>query len=441
METKKFRWWMLVIPLLLVVTILAGMAIWSHIKPKAVLSSALTKLFSQLETRFSDSPFLLLPAIYDPEGKYTASMELTDENSLLGTVVYDLMVQSNGLEHQVSAQGTVSMQEKDLDLSVYLDTDFMAVSSEDLVQGVYYGITYDTFLADIKTIPLLQFVISDDVLNRWNDSVQNIQEQMSSTRSLPELSALTLEDYRALLFGVAAMPYQTEQCSISLNGESITCEKLDIATTLAQATQVLPNLSFDGFSENAAITASFYLYEKTLVKCSFGLEEGSNLIQLSLTFGMDPENAPISFQSYQHINQSEEALSITVTTKQEENRYAETWDVKRGEEDHSFAYDWDPNTGEMLLRSGAVSEAVALRVAQTETGLQISTEECSQLLNILTGTAQTEEDAFGLKHCVIQIQRGSGIIVPEYKNLSQWSMEDFLSLLSGIGSLIGIRLE
>lgn len=437
MKKQRSRWWVLAVVLLVVLTILISLLVWDRFAPKAVLTGALSEAFSQLESRFFGSPLMLLTDVYDAEGKYTVDVALTDERDLLGTVTYDMTVQTSGIDHQLSATGTAATQGTTLDLSIYLDQDFIAVSSTSLSDGVYYGIAYDSFPEDLRKIPLLQLVISDDLINQWDSSLQRIQEHMSRNYLLPDISR---KDYQSLLLGVAALPCTREKSTVNLDGATLTCDKLDIITTAEQLGQLPSVIAEKGFSQEAAITASFYLYENSLIKASVSLEEGSAMTQFSLNLGTNPLEDPISLQSIQRANDQEETLFVQVNTQREENRYAETWDVKKGSEDHSFAYEWNPKTGEMLLRSGNVSETVSLNLMETDEGLELTTDSLSKLLQAMSQEETAWDRASTLGGCAMTIKAGSQITTPGYKKLDQWAMEDFITLLSGIGSLFGIGI-
>jgi len=38
------------------------------------------------------------------------------------------------------------------------------------------------------------------------------------------------------------------------------------------------------------------------------------------------------------------------------------------------------------------------------------------------------------------VAKGSGFDTPGYKNLDQWSLQDLLALLGGIGGLLGLQI-
>lgn len=76
-------------------------------------------------------------------------------------------------------------------------------------------------------------------------------------------------------------------------------------------------------------------------------------------------------------------------------------------------------------------EKAALQLAETETGFQIITPDLDNLLGWGSGKVRA---------CTMTIAKGAEITPPGYKNLSQWSLEDLLVLLSGVGSLFGLQI-
>lgn len=446
MNRKSFKWLLLLVPVLLIAVILAAVfweAIVIRVAPKAVLTSALTKVFSQLEERFRDDPLLILARSFDPDGRYTADMQMKTEKELLGQITYDMTVQTDGTAHQLLATGTARTSSKALDLSVYMDADFMAVSSEGLVNGNYYGITYDTFASDLRKIPLLNVVVSDSLLSQWDDSVQGIQEKMSRTYALPKLPEASREDVQKLLLGMVAMPCQIEKCSILLNGDPVTCYKLDYSASGQQVSGVLSQITDGDFSEDVSVTASFYLYQNAVVKLLLICEAGESSMRYSLDLGLNPAEDVLTLQSIENRNGQFEGMTVAVTTQNRGNCYAETWEGHKtsgGETSQiSFAYEWDPESGDMLLTPDGSSESLSLNLTETEDGFRIVTNDFSRLMQAIIRDPLSTSKASTVS-CTMTVTKGSEIVTPAYKNLDQWSMEDFFTLLGGIGALIGINI-
>ncbi len=444
MEPKKHRWWLLGI----LVALLLGFfvftfwdAILIRVAPKMVLTTALNDLFFQMEQRFQDDPLLIVAGSLEPEGKYTIDVDLETEKELLGPVTYDMTLQTNGTAHQLCAEGNVSTSSKTLDFSLYLDSDFMAVSSVDLVGGICYGITYDTFAADIRQIPLLNFLINDSLLQKWESSVQEIQENMGRPYALPGLPETSPEDMRKTLMGIAVLPCKAQKCAISLSDITVTGYKLDFSVSGQQIKQILSGMT-DGtdIGEGTAVV-SFYLYENSVVKIGLLYEAEGSSLQYRLDLGQNPLENLLSLQGTQRKNGEDNKLAITVATQNEENQYTETWNIQKGNDDPLFiAFAWNPLSGDMTLKTSVAAQPCLLNLSETENGFRMTTDDLLSLVYALSPNGQTTQKD-EMVSCVMNVSRGSEIVTPAYKNLDQWSTEDFLVLLNGVGSLLGIGIQ
>lgn len=444
MEPKKHRWWLLGI----LVALLLGFfvftfwdAILIRVAPKMVLTTALNDLFFQMEQRFQDDPLLIVAGSLEPEGKYTIDVDLETEKELLGPVTYDMTLQTNGTAHQLCAEGNVSTSSKALDFSLYLDSDFMAVSSVDLVGGICYGITYDTFAADIRQIPLLNFLINDSLLQKWESSVQEIQEDMGRPYALPGLPETSPEDMRKTLMGIAVLPCKAQKCAISLSDITVTGYKLDFSVSGQQIKQILSGMT-DGtdIGEGTAVV-SFYLYENSVVKIGLLYEAEGSSLQYRLDLGQNPLENLLSLQGTQRKNGEDNKLAITVATQNEENQYTETWNIQKGNDDPLFiAFAWNPLSGDMTLKTSVAAQPCLLNLSETENGFRMTTDDLLSLVYALSPNGQTTQKD-EMVSCVMNVSRGSEIVTPAYKNLDQWSTEDFLVLLNGVGSLLGIGIQ
>ena len=153
MKRKIWIWIGAVIAVILLGLSLYGARIW--IFPRLVLSRSMNSAFTQLEARFEKSPIHLIRDIYDPDGYYLADLQLETDAAGLGPVRYDMDLQTQPAPLRISGDGTVVTGGKALDLELYLDGNFAAVSSESLVGGNYYGIAYDSFSQDIRSREVL----------------------------------------------------------------------------------------------------------------------------------------------------------------------------------------------------------------------------------------------------------------------------------------------
>ena len=448
MAKKKWKWWLVLIPIVMAAVILAVLfwdSILIRIAPKAVLTAAFNKAFVQLEERFQDDPLLIPIRSMDPEGKFTAAVKFDTENDILGPVSYDLTVQTDRNSHQVFAEGTAAASEQNLDFSLYMDADFMAVSSDDLVKGIYYGITYDTFASDLRSIPLLNYVVSDRLLASWNDSVQNIQAQMArDDYALPRISEFSYENVQKLMLGILTTPCEIEKCSVSLpDGRSVDFHKLNYSVSAEQVNEFLSELTGSQYSSDMSATVSFYLYHNSIVKIALTCLDQECILTCILTLGENPAEETLRLSINQSENGQQNETVITVATQYHDAHYVETWNFYRTadeESQKSIEFDWETVSGAMILRDNISQDSVALNLCETENGFQLETDDLTRLLQMIAQNNQETSDSKQVS-CIMSVSKGAEISTPAYKNMDQWSMEDFFVLLGGIGSLFGIKIK
>ena len=288
-KRSKLKW--LLVPLLAVCLVLL-VSFWDTIllytAPKTVLTGALAKLRGQLEERFAGSPLTVLVQSYDPDGHYTTQLQAETSNGLLGDIRYDMTVQTDGISHRLYVDGTAETADRDLDLSMYLDGDFLAVSSADLLKGAWYGITYDSFSSDIRSIPLLQYVLSDALVSRWDDSLQSIRDQVMKFHASSVSPELSEEDMRALLAGLLLLPGRVSNDQLRLNGVWTDCRRIDYTADGAQLPELL--------AEKESVSLSSYLYEKAIVKIDFFYMSGEDLLSGGAFFGLDAASEPLTLK-------------------------------------------------------------------------------------------------------------------------------------------------
>lgn len=440
-RNHKRRKWIL-FPTLLILTLVVVHhwdAIVLRVAPKAILGSSLNQVFEQLEKRFQENPLRILINTLDEESNYTADISMVTDNALLGTIAYDMKLQTSGTLHRIQAEGTATTATNLLDLKLYLDDRFLAVASQDLLNGKYYGITYDTFSKDIRSIPFLNFLVSDRVLEQWDTNIRMIQEQMKRSYVLPSLPKFSDEDLRKLLLGVLAWPcdVQEEFIHVPWATEGVTCQAVHYQANGADVLSILKEAAGIPFDENATAEAVFYLNENTLIKLKLIYRYEGSTMTASVDFGKNPMSDVLFVQIQDQDEIELQEYFITVDTEKSEGRYTETWKIAHADDEGSiYRYDWSPVTGEMRL-SGEDTETAYLNFAEIEQGFRIETEDLSALLGEFT-----KEPVIDISPgiCTISVKKGSNTTLPPYQNLDQWSLDDLVILVSGIGSLFGIHI-
>lgn len=400
--------------------------------PKAVLSQATKDTISQLDIRFRYNPIRNLLDLYSPEGQYTVSAQLQTETELLGPVSCDVQVSTDAPAHQAFVDGTIHSSGGDLDLSLFLNGEYMALSSQDLVDGKYYGITYDSFVSDLDRFPLIKFMIPDASLGKWENTLLEIQSLMNRPYEVPQV---TQEDMRLLMVGILLLDSKVSREVY----DGLDCWKITYGAEGQEIKSLLSNVLDTQNVETAEIAASFYLKERTLVGIEITGAAGENSVLYMLHLGEQCLTNDLCFTAMRTENGSRSDIGITVSTSSRSDTYQETiiLNITADESNRrEVSYSWDSNSGDMVL-SWNQGMPVRMNVTRNEDGLRIATDDFAQLMAILAGRkGNTAKEV----SCVMTLMPGSAISAPEYSHISQWSSEDLLQLLRGLGRWLGIAL-
>lgn len=434
---KKKIWIIILAVVLAAVSCVA--AFWNtisiYVAPKAVLTAALSNTVSQLQERLRQSPVTILANTLNSEGQYTAQMRIDTENSLVGEIAYDMSVQLDAPSNRLLAEGTSTTSSGVMDLSLYLDKDFMAVSSENLLKGAYYGITYDTFSSDIRSVPLLSLFISDQVLSQWQESISGIQTQMSHNYQIPEIPEMTEADIQKLLTAVLLLDSDVERIEMQVGEENVECYRITYSAEGEEVMEMLSYLMDTGDASDGVLSAAFCVYDNQVIHVQLQGHAGENSILYMLE--LPPEmQGTITLRASLTENGEDSGFCSRYDTEESSGYLNETWafypDFKGAEEGTLISYRWEPSAGELVL-SG--EEPVTLYLTETEGGFRMETDSFHQLVK------GESKEVSAPASCTMTVSEGSTIETPGYKNLDQWSLEDLLTLLGGVGGLFGLKLD
>lgn len=431
MEKGRFKWYLALLACVLA-AVVCGVCIFVYTRPKMILTSALPKLFSQLEERFRDDPLRMAAEVFDKDGQYTADVLLRT-----GPVTYDITAQTDFSKHCFFADGTVCGSEKAVDICLYLDESIAAVSSEELSKGNYYGIAFDSFASDIRGIPLFSPFVSEEMLCQWTDSARRIQEAMSWEYPQISLPTLSNQEIRQLLLGIAALPCAREMVSAPINGEILSCLKLQFFLDGEQLGAILGEAAEKNTSKDTSVSASFYLYDESVVKLLIQDQQGRDIHVYAITFGKDPLHNTLTLEENENLSGEQKAYRIGVETKRQDNSLTQTIRYSNGQSVPAvITYQWEKEAGILYLKTGADSEAAKVLLSQGNNGLEIKTDDLGHLIQILTRNA-CDWNFFDSAACSMTVRSGAQIRTPTYKNVDSWSFEDLLLLFGGIGSVVG----
>lgn len=449
----KKKWWILLTAFILVFALAAGFfwdAITIRVAPKVVLTKALTTTISALRERVEGSPLSVLSRGLDREGKNTISLDLETSNQLLGDIRYTMNVQTENAPRRILAEGLVTSSGGILDLSLYLDGDFAAVSSKSLLEGNYYGITYDTFSQDIRKNSLLALLIGEETISGWESSLSGLRETMNSSYEMPEFSQ---EDIQSVLAGILALKAQVSRDTVTVNGAQRRCHKVTFSAIgpeiAAAAQEYLPQLSDElrilveqlKNDPESTASASFSLWKGAVVKAECSLFLQGKEQSLCMSLGADAAKDDIFIETAGREEGKLEKRSVTVSTTYDASTYKkklEIVQIENGVQDRTFIdYSWDRTSGAMGLHLTEGGEDIALdmNLQGTGEGFRLSTDQFEVLMGLLT-----DQENNGNSSCTMTVTKGASFDTPAYKNFDQWSMEDLLALLGGLGSLIGLKI-
>lgn len=439
MTERRRKWWIIPVVVILAAVVLLGIywdAAAVHLAPKAVLTATLTNTFARLEERFSGSPLLILGRGLNGDGKNTIQLELDTTDDLLGDMAYHMNIQTDGAAGAAFAKGTVTTNGNILDLSLYADREFAAVSSDSLLEGNYYGITYDTFSQDIRKNQLLDFMLGEKTIGQWEESVADLEELMSRSFTLPEIST---NDISMAMVGILVLKAQVEQEMLTINGKPLDCFAVRFqaegSEIKAAADHAQIELPLD-INENSTLTASFYIHEDLVVQVSLEITgpEGCDIV---LSLGDESTREDLIMTANIHQDASSQSYQAVVQTASDGSVYSETlqlsWTEDGVQENMEIRYDYSPASGEVKLRRD--DREAELVLTEAENGFRLETEDFEALMAILTDS----EDE-GNSPATMTVTTGSDVAKPKYKNFDQWSMEDLVTLLGGIGGLFGLQI-
>jgi len=432
---KKKRWWLIPAAFISAVLLIAAL-FWQtlllYIAPNLVLAGALKDRLSELETRLSASPISVLARGFDPDGRNQVDLQLQTENELIGPVRYDMHLQVVQNPRRILATGRAAFQSKEMDLSVYLDNEFAAVSSEGVLNGNYYGLRYDTFSQDIRSNKWISLLIGESVLRSWESKIDSLQRIMQGTSELPDVSGI---DFKNLAMGVLALDADVERHTIDSNGKKEVYHVISYEASGAEIASGLAYLNIESpamLSPDDEVEISFWMQDGQICKAELDTEERG----VELYWGIAPVAAVSPDDLYVQYFDDGSIRTMHIRSVRSANILQETI-TYTADQKAEIAYQWNASSGDLSINVDAKGEntQLELKLVPKETGFSLQTEDFGALMQLLTDT-----QIFQNNPCTMTVTKGSDFETPEYKNFVDCSLEDLLTLLSGIGSLIGIKL-
>lgn len=418
MEKKKI--WVL-IPAAVLILAAAVWAFWDalvmYVAPQIPLSRAIQSAVVSLEARFQASPLPILLRGYDESGRNTVEAELTDN----GVPVGRLRIQSDLKKNQMLIQGSFPEGSRLPSLDLYLNRDFAALTSETLLQGGYYGITYETFPQDLRSIPLVSLLISEPLKGEWEASVRDLQEKMNREISLPKIPEINIEQLKPALLGLWALRPEIKVVDLYEEWESREqpCWQVTYQVKGETAKFLWEKVLKAPYTGNEEIRLVFYLHQDALVQLKLYTTIGDMLSEYTLTLGQDPRQDDLYLTTAQaHIARSSrklQTISLTTTTEGET--------IRTG--DKAYTYSWNSQTGDLSLTLPE-KKPISMNLSESENGFHVQNAQLGSLMTKNLFTDCTWD---------VTVTKGASITQPPYQNLDQWSFQDLMILLNGVWSV------
>lgn len=442
----KRKWWFFLAAAALAIGVFCFRdALMVRLFPKVVLSKSITDSFQQLEQRFENSPLQLVANAMDQKGHQRVSLKLDTATQFAGVAHYSMELQTQTAPRRIFGQGTVSTGGGTMELSVYLDGSCVAVSSEGLTDGRFYGITYDTFHQDIRSFELFSMLAGEQTLNGWEESLKGLQGLMGKNAQQVELSA---EDVQTALLGTLALKPEVEAGEGEGEYHVSFCSSGPALAELAnpyldRAPKSLQNLiRVMEADEASSLEMVFSLTDRRLTKIQADLTLLDGSWQVAAVLGENPATGPLTLEVISRQADNLDRVELTVETVSNQESYQEKIQLKRTrngvQEQLSADYSWDLTSGDLVLDLVRQGKKYPIRLNLTGEGdtLTLYFQEAEVIQSALTGKDNPRPAI-----CTLAISPGEPVEpLSGYKNLSDWSAEDLLLLITRLGQLIGIKL-
>lgn len=378
--------------------------------PQIPLRQALGTAMTALEERYQESPVPILLRGYDHNGLNAAQVELSADGAVQGR----LDVQADLEGNQIFLRGTLPEARQLGSLSLYLGREYAALTSDTLLQGGYYGITYRSFREDLLEIPLASFLVSEKRLSQWEDSVRALQEKMDWSLNLPQIPDISVDDLKTATLALWALRGRVTVEQLNVNGQLRSCWRVAYGLKGETAAFLWEKAMKTPMPQDGQIRFAFYLCEQSLVRLE--LEAGAEVPQmaLALDLGLDAREDDLPVV----LLQDGSTWNISLTSRQGRNTLLA--------DGTAYCWDWNQATGALtLLLPG--QEPLPMKLFPTDEGFRVESDHLWRLLR---------ENSKKDYRCTLTITKGADVVSPSFKNLNQWSFDDLMLVLNGVWSLI-----
>ncbi len=475
-KKRRLKWWMIVIPIVLVFAIAVGIfweSIYIRIVPEKVLAQAWQNTAGAETAKWSGGLGEQVSAVLGDSNTSSVDMavelDVSEEMALsFGmTGAVDGNTTQTQMNITLNAQEAETGQEIDMAMDMYLDRDFLAVRMEQLTGEDYIGIAFDSFGEDIRNSPMLSGIFDGETLTQVEETVAKMKETLNLTNTE---SALAEKLPQILTEFADALPKPTvEPADIELNrmvreGYAIRYEiayrdYVDLFAqfvSLMEEDEVLQHQiktvfedpeAWDDFLQiftseladlqagEGTVTLSFYVYNEYVVQISLGIQGAGEEVDtmLELTFGENPGTDDLFLKLVD--NATRQKVTVTLQSVNSEDTIERTVTMSTAHMDDDFdavlGYKWDSISGDLEIFFEETSKSGNADVQfHLDCNLTVETDcvrfEMTDDLSFLdTSEDFMAEFAEGEYHLTCTLREGSEITVPDYTNIGDLT-EDML---------------
>lgn len=432
---RKSRWHWVVYGMLLIFLVaffLLRDGIFHQAAPKVMLSTAMEATFRQLNERFAQDPLYYLLTQQNADGKYRAELSLDLAGNTAKPIQTRAEIALDLLGNQASVRSTIRREDFTWNLNGYMDRDFLAVSAPEWIDDRYYGVHYDTFVEDIMSIPLLNLLIPDKVIYRWDQGIQSVQEIANRDYKQfvqPRWAAI---DWNALPLALVSFPCLVEQRSFSQDGKHYDCQTLTYRFDGSQMKRLYPKAHC---SDDAKISASLYLYGKQWISLMVDHMEHGNLTQYAFYFGENPATDDLILER----RDPEKTTRISVSTNNYTDRSMQMIQITEGEKTSELCYTWMPETESWQVKNDQ-NVCADLKLMPNPSGFRLECDDFVQFLKLLRMDTSSLELREISVNGWISVANGSQMMAPTYTNIRDCTLEDVLKLAQNLGKYLGFQI-
>ena len=410
----KKRWVLILIPAVLAFLVFSDRDFRIRLMPRSAVRSAVLETADVLNARFAGNPVLHI----------ASSMNWADQ------ALHFHFPEENGrgvLHLQPRILSGVWAGER-LNARFFADGEGIAAASDQLTAGKWYGIRYDSFAQDISQIPLISWILSESLLRQWESGLSDLQARFLAEFGFPAVPSVSREDLSRLTFALASMKAEVKRTAISLGNSTQNCLRIHF-----RSDELLSPLLPRSGQGDAACT--FYLRNGQLILTDITAESEGQKIRFQLESEGDPATDPIRL-----LYSCEEAgkgtpVSAEILSQIRSGILTESWTIRAAGGTLAFSYRYDPASGAATVSSGE-SEPAALLFHPGDEGFHLETGDFPQIAAMLFAPDFSLPDT--MSRCILDVHPDSAPERPEFLTPKDWSTEDLLTLLEGLGSVLNI---